>query len=83
MCVIQEFEGKPVAVDAPMEERMRELLTDRDNICVYNEKLQKALVLHFPAGRGSRLLTHFYAFIFFSDWKADLWSKRFVRDHVR
>ena len=79
----QEFEGKPTAVDAPLEERMRELLADRDALCLYDQKLQRARVLHFPAEKGSRLLTHFYAFVFFADWKADLWSKRFVRDHLR
>lgn len=25
----------------------------------------------------------FSAFIFFADWRQDLWSKRFVRDHLR
>ncbi|KAL3785875.1 hypothetical protein HJC23_008763 [Cyclotella cryptica] len=30
-----------------------------------------------------RMLTHFYAFLFFEDWRQDLWSKRFVRDHLR
>ena len=29
------------------------------------------------------MLTHFYLFLFFEDWKQDLWSKRFVRDHIR
>lgn len=80
---LEEFEGKPVPVDAPMEERMREMLADRDKLCIYDEHLQQAQVLHFPAAKGTRLLTHFYAFIFFADWKADLWSKRFVRDHLR
>ena len=80
---LEEFEGKPVEVDAPMEERMRELLTDRSKLCIYDERLQKAQVLHFPAAKGTRLLTHFYAFVFFADWRADLWSKRFVRDHLR
>jgi hypothetical protein len=32
---------------------------------------------------GARLLTHFYAFLFFEDWHQDLWTKRFVRDHLR
>jgi len=80
---LSEFEGKPVPVDAPMEERMRELLADRTKLCVYDERLQRAPVLHFPAEKGTRLLTHFYAFVFFADWRADLWSKRFVRDHLR
>jgi len=80
---LEEFEGKPIDVDAPLEERMRELLADRSEICVYDTRLQEAHVLHFPAEKGTRLLTHFYAFIFFADWRADLWSKRFVRDHLR
>ena len=29
------------------------------------------------------MLIHFYAFLFFEDWKHDLWTKRFVRDHIR
>lgn len=67
---LEEFEGKPVPVDASMEERMREMLADRDKLCIYDEKLQQAPVIHFPVSKGTRLLTHFYAFIFFSDWKA-------------
>jgi len=50
---------------------------------VYNKRLQRAPGLHFPAEKGTKLLTHFYAFVFFRDWRADLWSKRFVRDHLR
>ena len=80
---LQEFEGHPTPVDAPLEQRMREMLADRDQLCIYDERLQNAPVIHFPAEKGTRLLTHFYAFIFFADWQADLWSKRFVRDHLR
>ncbi len=80
---LEDFEGKPVPVNAPMEERMRELLADRSELCIYDEQLQKAPVLYFSAAKETRLLTHFYAFIFFADWRADLWSKRFVRDHLR
>jgi len=79
----EDFEGKPTPVDAPIEERMREMLAERDDICIYDETLQNAKVIHFPAQKETRLLTHFYAFVFFADWKADLWSKRFVRDHLR
>jgi hypothetical protein len=31
---------------------------------------------------GARLLIHFYAYLFFEDYRADLWTKRFVRDHL-
>ena len=30
-----------------------------------------------------RLLTHFYTFLFFEDWHQQLWTNRFVRDHLR
>lgn len=29
------------------------------------------------------MLVHFYAFLFFEDWREDLWMKRFMRDHMR
>jgi len=83
---LEEFEGKPTPVDGPMSERMREILAEsssRSKLCIYDTRLQEAPVIYFPATKGTRLLTHFYAFIFFSDWRADLWSKRFVRDHLR
>jgi hypothetical protein len=80
---LEDFEGNPTPVDASLEERMREAMVDRNKICIYDETLQKAKVIHFPVQKGTRLLTHFYAFLFFADWKQDLWSKRFVRDHLR
>jgi hypothetical protein len=80
---LEEFVGNPVPVNAPVVERMREMLADRDELCIYDERLQNAPVLYFPAQKDTRLLTHFYAFVFFADWRADLWSKRFVRDHLR
>jgi hypothetical protein len=80
---LEDFEGNPTPVDANMEERMREALVDRTKLCIYDEQLQTAKVIHFPVQKGTRLLTHFYAFLFFADWKQDLWSKRFVRDHLR
>ena len=42
-------------------------------------------VVHFKADEtdGTRLITQFYAFLWFEDWRQDLWAKRFVRDHLR
>ncbi|KAL7535953.1 hypothetical protein ACHAWF_005321 [Thalassiosira exigua] len=47
--------------------------------------MQEAPVVHFMsyAKLKLRMLTHFYRFLFFEDWRQDLWSKRFVRDHLR
>jgi len=85
----EKFVGKPTPVDGPPAERMKENWAGREGgLCVYNETLQEAKLLHFTHGDrdngvGARLLVHFYAFLFFEDWKQDLWMKRFVRDHVR
>ena len=72
---LKDFEDNPTPVDATIEERMREAMVDRKEICMYDEALQKAKVIHFPVQKGTRLLTHFYAFAFFADWKQDLWGK--------
>jgi len=86
----EDYVGKPVPVDAPPLERLKEGLAGRKQLCVYGPELQAAPVLHFPVGKptkgeniDARLLVHFYAFLFFQDWQQDLWVKRFVRDHVR
>ena len=83
----ETYIGKPNPVDAPAIERMKENWATRQRLCIYDEHMQTEPVLHFPMDHGgpfkSRLLVHFYAFLFFQDWKEDLWMKRFVRDHVR
>lgn len=82
---IQSFNGNPTPVDAPPEARMKELLSSRRNICIYDETLQLQKFVHLMGDNDSkaRMLTHFYAFLFFEDWQHDLWTKRFVRDHLR
>lgn len=81
-----EFVGHPTSVRATAEERWKENNAARPNLCLYNRDLQAKDVLHFATGRNmtsGRLLVHSYAFLFFEDWKQDLWMKRFVRDQVR
>ncbi|KAL7480764.1 hypothetical protein ACHAW6_006426 [Cyclotella cf. meneghiniana] len=80
---LEEFNGNPTPVNATLAERMREMLADRENLCIYDKPLQEEKVIHLKVEGGVRLLTHFYAFIFFADWRQDVWSKRFVRDHLR
>jgi len=74
----EDFIDKPTPVDGPVMERMREMLAGRTPL-IYDTEMQNAKVL-YPT---ERLLSHFYAHIFFEDWRQDLWSKRFVRDHMR
>ena len=81
----QSSNKEPVAVTASMEERMSQTIAGRKKLCIYNEEMQEAHILHFMCYHKMkvRLLTHFYAFLFFEDWKQQLWEHRFVRDHLR
>jgi len=81
----KKFQGNPRPVNAPVKDRLQEILSFRNEICMYNETYQNAKVMHFMGNNqsGARLLVHFYAFLFFQDWKQDLWTKRYVRDHLR
>jgi hypothetical protein len=81
----EEFLGRPVPVDASTVDRMAENRAGRKELCVYDHEMQQELVVHFMCYHKMRirLLVHFYAFLFFEDWKQDLWMKRFIRDHVR
>lgn len=79
------FNSNPAPVNGSATDRLAELLANRRNLCVYTEELQKAKVVHVLGEQrtGYRLLIHFYAYLFFEDWKQDLWIKRFIRDHFR
>eukprot|EP00536_Pseudo-nitzschia_multiseries_P003175 jgi/Psemu1/236458/estExt_Genewise1.C_470075 len=64
--------------------RLEDTLSGRKSLCVYDEEDQNEKVVHFQMNhkKGLRLLVHFYAFLFFEDWREDLWMKRFIRDHL-
>jgi len=80
-----KFVGKPVGSDASVFDRLRENMGGREGLCIYDQEMQDAKVIHFKVDHSdhTRMLTHFYEFVFFEDWKQDLWAKRFVRDHMR
>lgn len=81
----EDYVDKPVGIQASPLERMRENWAGRKKLCIYNNIVQQQVSVHMPTDDklDARLLVHFYAFLFFQDWKHDLWMKRFVRDHVR
>jgi len=81
----KNYDGNPNEVSASPIERLQEMRGNRKNLCIYDQEMQKQRLVHFMTNykQGHRLLIHFYAFMFFYDWKHDLWSKRFVRDHLR
>jgi GDP-fucose protein O-fucosyltransferase len=82
---IQMYTNNPVPVDAEPYDRLSEMMSHRHYVCTYDEYYQETKILHLMGDNdsGARLLVHFYEYLFFEDWTADLWTKRFVRDHIR
>lgn len=79
-----EYQGRPTDVDAPTVERFREVLAGRRKICMYDSKMHMENdVVHFKAEETQeRMIQPFYSFIFWEDWRQQLWSFRFIRDHL-
>jgi hypothetical protein len=73
------------SVDASMEERLIEHSSNRRSLLFYDDMMQKEKFVHFKydGEKEMRFLIPFYVLHFFEDWKQALWTKRFVRDHLR
>jgi hypothetical protein len=69
----KDFVDDPAAVDGETVHRMREMLSGRNKICIYDQELQDQELLHFKVDHSekARMLTHFYSFVFFQDWVSD------------
>ena len=78
--VAGEYVNNPTAVDAPTVDRLREMMASRTKLCIYDEELQNEELIHFKVGGEdkARLLTHFYAFVFFQDWV----RRQFLRKNI-
>ncbi|GMH60169.1 hypothetical protein TrRE_jg12061 [Triparma retinervis] len=79
----KKYYDAPVSTRASALERFGEFSAGRSSHHVYDDAMHAAKVIHFAAGDGHRMLTHFYSMLFFEDAGMDRWVKRFVRDHVR
>jgi GDP-fucose protein O-fucosyltransferase len=80
---IASYIDDPTAVNDTPTKRLHEILADRNDVCIYDDVLQDAKVIHTYGSTEYRMLIHFYAFLFFENYHHDLWYKRFVRDHLR
>ena len=71
----------PPPVDSPPLERLRENLSSRKELCIYDTEMQSEPVIHFMCYHKMRvrMLVHFYAFLYFEDYREDLWMKRLMR----
>jgi hypothetical protein len=80
------FRDNPVPVNAPPLDQLAESLAYRKSLCRCDQSLQQEKV--FFASRvmiarlSVRLFVHIYAFLVFEDCKQDLWTKRFVGNHL-
>ena len=83
----KQYIDNPTDVDAPHQQRLKEMLigSGRRQVYTYGDKVQNSKVLHLMGDHrsGARMLVHFYEFLHFENYHHDLWSKRFVRDHLR
>lgn len=79
------YRNNPTPVNASSKERLNEMLTNRRQLCIYNEQYQQADVVHLYGEEksGYRMLIHFYAFIYMQNYEFDLYIKRFIRDQLR
>ena len=78
------YNGNPPPVNASEIERLREHYFRREKVCFYDNQMQNALTVHYKfEWNGNRFLLPFYTFHFFQNWKQELWTKRFIRDHLR
>ena len=68
--------------DPKVAARMREFENGRQPV-FYDDVMQAAHHIHFPADHAHRLLQHHYAFAFFADPYQQSFYKRFVRDYMR
>jgi len=81
----KQLRGHPVPVDAPPEQRLREVYHRRKGLCVYGTSMasQKYYHMRDDAPPERRIMAHWHDYLFFEDWREDLWAKRFVRDNLK
>lgn len=79
------FVGNPTKVYADPFDRLAEDMNGRTNLCIYDNSMVHEPLIHFHGKIKweGRLLVQFYSFLFFENWRQDLWTKRFVRDNLR
>jgi hypothetical protein len=79
------FLNHPIPVNAEPRDRLEELLATRETLCVYDAYHQSSTYFHLQDEEKyrSRLMAHWYDYLFFEDYRTDLWAKRFVRDNLR
>jgi hypothetical protein len=66
---MHQYMDNPVAVNATPVDRLREVVSglNINRLCIYDQEMQDAHVVHFMCYHKMRvrMLTHFYAFLFF------------------
>ena len=81
----KSIRGHPTPANGSTKDRLAEILGDRKGVCIYDESYQQTQVLHIKGEEksGSRLLVHYYAFLFPQHWSDNLRMLRLIRDQLR
>lgn len=75
------YQGREV--DPDVKQHVQTICGSSRQHLFFDQELQQHKVLHFKAGsKSTRLLTHFYAMLHFTNPKIDHYYKRFVRDFL-
>jgi len=80
------YVGQPIPVNANPEERIKEVYQQRRmGLCIYNKQMSNVKYYHMrdDPTQEQRLMANWYDYIFYENWKDDLWMKRFMRDQLK
>lgn len=81
----EKYINNPVPVNASLFQRIAEQEAERIYPCIFTAQTENPNILYFPVNPKlkMRMLTHFYSFVTFENWKQDVWMKRLIRDYIR
>ena len=85
-CLIMDDKNwyKDVSIETSKNDASLQVFCGNRSPVYYNRQLHDAPLVHFRSHtKKTRLLVHFYAFIYFTDPKIGNYYKRMVRDRVR
>jgi hypothetical protein len=81
--VFDEDEYQGNRPSAETQEHVHDVCGEKRDVVYWNQEMNKYPLLHIRAGsKETRLLTHFYGMMHFTDVATDHYYKRFVRDFL-
>ena len=82
----KQYINNPIPVTASASERIHEIYQKRNNgLCIYTQDMYEQDFYHMRDDPtvDQRILGHWYDYLFFENYRHDLWMKRFMRDQLK